>query len=734
MSKSISTAFSNKTNTFIPSQIKTIKNKKSINDIAISECQKLYSRNCAKCNQYVLNQLKKDKLNIYLNNLKPKDLTIIGKLLTKFFYFKHIELSPFDPEKEDCSRKKKNRLKEIPTTQTGLAKKNKPKNSLEKEKFQNITKLLMSISRYLSLSDNIISLSLNSISISKESARYLSQGLLDNKTIQGLNINFSIISLESYEILLKSLLKHEMLKYLDLSNNNFSDKYGEMVALIISYQSQRRDQALWASGLRNEAPQINEYSKGLVSINLRGNKLGSYSAECISKALSHDQYIRIIDISENNLDNPACKKFIHMMRKNNILLTVDLRENPGYDEAIYQRMIMKMSKNIRYLYQQFQNGDYTEEEFENLKEFIDISFFDVDIPQEIVDYYNGNIQDTLEDNGEELNDQIQLDNMNVMNDIQERAEEEEDDETNKTIKEKGESKTGQNLSLSNNKNTEEENKKLIEENQKLKQTIMELKSQNENNNKGKILIKPDDPNNIEANYSYIINLISELNEVMNNIEKIKNKSENKKQINNIQENIQKNNEDIYIQNEENNQSENIKINDNKVPNEQNVINNDNNIPQNENQEEENGNIMGQEINLENLEEKEEVEDVDREQEQELEQNEQGQIQNEENIQEKNNNENNIIQNKNSEINLEGVEIGEDEENDDEEINLDDLTEEEKMALLQQREILQKLQEEAEAKGEHFDVQEYLEMLEKQANEEEEEEGDNKEEDKINKSF
>ena len=117
------------------------------------------------------------------------------------------------------------------------------------------------------------------------------------------------------------------------------------------------------------------------------------------------------------------------MRKNNILLTVDLRENPGYDEEIYQRMIMKMSKNIRYLYQQFQNGDYNEEEFENLKEFIDISFFDVDIPQEIVDYYNGNIQDTLEDNGEELNDQGQLDNMNVMNDIQERAEEEEDEDT-----------------------------------------------------------------------------------------------------------------------------------------------------------------------------------------------------------------------------------------------------------------------------------------------------------------
>ena len=712
MSKSNSTVISYKPNTFIPFQNKVSKGKKTIFEKAIDECQKLYAKNCVKPNQYVLNQLKKEKLNIYLNYLKGKDLAIIGKILNKFFYFKHIELSPCDPEKDDCSRKKKNRLKEIPSTQSGYNKITKPKNSLEKEKIQNISKILMSISRYMSLSDNIISLSLNSITITKESARYLAQGLYDNKTIQGLNINFSIISLESYEILLKSLLKHEMLKYLDLSNNNFSDKYGEMVALIISTQSQRRDQMLWASGLRNEAPQINESSKGLVSINLRGNKLSNYSAECLSKALSHDQYIRIIDLSENNLDNSACKKFIHMMRKNNILLTVDLRENPGYDEAIYQRMIMKMSKNIRYLYQQFQNGEYTEEEFENLKEFIDISFFDVDIPQEIVDYYNGNIQDTMEDNGEELNEQIQMDNMNMMNDIQERAEEEEDEETIKTMKEKTESKSNKNLN-NINKKTEEENKKLIEENQKLKQKIMELKEQK--NNKGNSLIKPDDPNNIEQNYSYIINLINELNDVMNNIEKIKNQKENnQKQVNNI---IIEN-----IENGEKNENDNIMMNNN--------INNIN-IQQNQNQDE-NNNIIEKEINIENLEEKEDN-DIDQEQGQEI-------IENQEISNEIKANENKIqnyegMQNENNGINNEGEEeVGEEGENDDEEINLDDLTEEEKIALLQQREILQKLQEEAAAKGEQFDVQEYLEMLEKQANEEEEEGENNKGDNKNNKSF
>ena len=804
MSKSYSTFVSNKTNnTPFTYQNKFTKNKKNVNDLAIEECKKLYSKNCAKLNPYVINQLKKDKLNIYLNNLKTKDLTIISKLLSKYFYFKHIELSPFDPEKEDCAKKRKTRLKEIPSTANEFSKINKPKSALEKEKNNNINKIIMGISRYLSLSDNIISLSLNSIMISKDSAKYLAQGLLDNKTLQGLNINYCIISLESYELFLKSLLKHEIIEYLDLSNNNFNDKYGEMIALIISSQTQRRDQIIWASGLRNDFPSINDYSRGLVSINLRGNKLGKYSADCISKALSHDQYIRIIDLSENNLDNASCKKFIHMMRKNNILLTVDLRDNPGYDESIYQRMIMKMSKNIRFLYQQFQNGNYNEEEFENLKDFIDISFFDVDIPQEIVDYYNGNIQDTLEENGEEKqlqnNNKLQIGDMNVMNDIQERSEEEEDEGTIKTMQEQGET---------SNKKTEEENKKLIEENLKLKQQILELKSQKtelenknknnkikKNNNNNKIISKPEDPNNIEENYTYIIDLINELNDVMNNIENLKKKKEKiKTKSNKKEENIEKNKEDNYINNEQFNQQENNNINKNNNNNDividnQNEIINGNYLNQNQNQEEINNQIQ----NIQNQQQLNEIENYpqykqeeqydqlhDKGQEGEIEtgqinfqsqevDNEEENIENLENEQLKSSNEiqeqvvennqnednninsnnnvndNNIeegdIQNRNEEENGEennieggeGMEEGEG-ENEEEEINLDDLTEEEKMALFQQQEILQKLQEEAEARGEHFDVQEYLAMLEKQANEEEEEEADNKGSDKVNKSF
>ncbi len=67
-------------------------------------------------------------------------------------------------------------------------------------------------------------------------------------------------------------------------------------------------------------------------------------------------------------------------------------------------------------------------------------------------------------------------------------------------------------------------------------------------------------------------------------------------------------------------------------------------------------------------------------------------------------------------------------------NFDDLTEEEKMSILHQQLIFQKLQEEAEARGEQFDPQEYLAYLEQQAEMEELMQKQNLNSNKINKSF
>lgn len=87
MSKSSSTVISNKTNTYIPFQNRIVKNKKTIYDKAIEECLKLYSKNCTKPNQYVLNQFKKRKIKYIFKLFKNKRSNNYWKIINKIFLF-----------------------------------------------------------------------------------------------------------------------------------------------------------------------------------------------------------------------------------------------------------------------------------------------------------------------------------------------------------------------------------------------------------------------------------------------------------------------------------------------------------------------------------------------------------------------------------------------------------------------------------------------------------------------
>ena len=88
------------------------------------------------------------------------------------------------------------------------------------------------------------------------------------------------------KLLLKGLLIHEKIKLLDLDNNNFTDKYGNIIPRIIIRQSQRREQIIRSYGSRNEFLANNDYAMRLISINLHGNKLGEKTSDKIYCSLS----------------------------------------------------------------------------------------------------------------------------------------------------------------------------------------------------------------------------------------------------------------------------------------------------------------------------------------------------------------------------------------------------------------------------------------------------------------
>ena len=694
--------------------------KKNVKTSAIEECKKLYSKYYSYPSNSLLKQFKDKYLKLFFDNSSINDIIILSKVLSEFYFLQSIQISPHDPEKpEEIPSKRKYKPDWISREEK---KKKLKEKKIKEEKYKTMfNKIVFSLAKHISESHELISLSLNKLEFNKNYCQSLSKGISSNNSLQNLSITNSKLDLNSYEILLESLLNQNALSFLDLSNNNFGDKYGRIISRIISRHSQRRDQVVWFYSLRNELPPSNEYKKGLMFINLNGNNLSRDSAECISSVLYSDQYIRAIYLNDNKFDNQSCKKFIYMMRKNLSLLTIDLRSNPGYDEDIHHRLVIKMSKNIRYLFQQYKLGEYTEDEFEQLKEFIDISFFDVDIPQNVVEFYNNNLPQTTNDNDDkEENDEsyeeykkdvkTEIDT-NKINKIKNKI-------FNKNeMEEGGMDKEGDIIGYSINSNILEENKKLYAENLKLKKQIVELKAKNlkegKNNNLNININKNSKENKInktesvlEDDYNKIENLINELNELMNKIEQRTIKQEDENENN-------KNSKDEIKENNTNQINENKpkeKTSEDKAIIKKEKLNN--NIKEN------NKNKIIKEEEKNSNDEKDTKTEIS---------NYKNQILNAELTEEK--------KNKEKDKDKESSDDSHFVDDEGNVHNLDDLTDEEKMIIIQQQLILQKLQEEAEARGEQFDPQEYFEFLERQAKEDEEEElnqknGDNK----LNKSF
>ena len=564
--------------------------------LAIEDTKKYYQIYYSNPNPLFISQLKTTTLNIFLTNYTLNDISVINKILRKYTYFKEINLAPYDPlKKSQKSTKFKNERE--PITQGEKNKKEKEEKDKEIEHLNIINKITIGIGKHLSLSKNIENLSIFNFNFDQKLALNLSEGIINNKSIKKLNLNNCQISIDAYEILLKGLLNHEKIEYLNLSNNNFEDKYGNIIGRIISRQTYRRDQAIWLSGLRNEKPQSNEYALGLISINLNGNKLSSSSAECITTSLASDQYIRSITLSNNLFDKNSCKKYIYMLRRNTTLLNIDLRDNPGYDDNIKYRLVLKMSKNIKHLYNLFQKNVYSLDEYKRFKKYIDISFFDLKFPndilkqlinnnEEITNYLNLiNNKDNKDNKDNKENNVIVLEKKNNIENsnskelnIKNKKENIPHSAINTNPKNKkklnnlrfvslSEAKTNKKDGIHNKKYVQYNSlsidnnidKKILQENLLLKRKIIEIKAKEIQNKFGKNVIIPEkyDNNNLKNNFNEANELLDKLNNLMNSMKK-----KNQNNINSKNNNYIKKEENEKFNNK-NNKNDLFKIKENK---------------------------------------------------------------------------------------------------------------------------------------------------------------------------
>ena len=78
-----------------------------------------------------------------------------------------------------------------------------------------------------------------------------------------------------------------------------NDYCGPMFLKLLRCQADMRDQHIWMASLRGRAKLAKEI--GLKEFHLKYNKLGPYTAEALAKFIDSDEYLRVIDLSNNKI-------------------------------------------------------------------------------------------------------------------------------------------------------------------------------------------------------------------------------------------------------------------------------------------------------------------------------------------------------------------------------------------------------------------------------------------------
>jgi hypothetical protein len=133
---------------------------------------------------------------------------------------------------------------------------------------------------------------------------------------------------------------------LDLSCNKLDYCCGSMIGKIISSHGEKKNEAVWLHGLRNESPPSDLHKKGLCELNLERNFLDDTAAEDICKFLNYDKWLRSLNLRNNKLELKGCLDFVKLLSKNETLLSLDLRENPGFNRKLSHIVLEKLSNNM----------------------------------------------------------------------------------------------------------------------------------------------------------------------------------------------------------------------------------------------------------------------------------------------------------------------------------------------------------------------------------------------------
>ncbi len=154
-------------------------------------------------------------------------------------------------------------------------------------------------------------------------------------------VTHTIIPLREFDRLAKSMAQACELESIEFSHDRLVDDFGPLFRRIVAAHSERRDEVVWAYGLRGERPEGIGYRKGLSELVLTNNKFGDGFVRELVRAISYDTYLLKLDLRSNRVDKLGVAEAVSTLDQNKSLVNLDLRDNPGYDPVICASKISK---------------------------------------------------------------------------------------------------------------------------------------------------------------------------------------------------------------------------------------------------------------------------------------------------------------------------------------------------------------------------------------------------------
>ncbi|ETI40006.1 hypothetical protein F443_14487 [Phytophthora nicotianae P1569] len=192
---------------------------------------------------------------------------------------------------------------------------------------------------------NLVHFHLIGVRISLEDTPLLSKALFHCHQLEDVSLSGSNLGDEGLEAIAIALGKCPALHMISLAGCGLTDKAKDHIAKIIALHGVIKDESIWSSSLRGEAP-FAPASPDLL-INLSRNTLGDETTEAICDALHNDKWLLGLNLGGNHLSRQGTELFIDTLSKSNqtlaVLALADMKNPVGkstlstLDSILYDR-------------------------------------------------------------------------------------------------------------------------------------------------------------------------------------------------------------------------------------------------------------------------------------------------------------------------------------------------------------------------------------------------------------